>query len=114
MEDKNLLIVGIDPGITVGYAVLGIDGNLIGLGSSKALDLNSLISEIIKFGRVVLVGTDKFKTPSLVHAFATKLGAEVVNPKEDLKVEEKKESVSDLKHANEHEGDALAAALLAY
>ena len=48
MDDKRLLIVGIDPGITTAYAVLDIEGSLIHLKSSKQLDLNHLISEIIK------------------------------------------------------------------
>ena len=70
MDDKKLLIVGIDPGTTIGYAVLDIEGNLIHLNSSKQLDLSLLISETINFGKAVLVGTDKAKVPGLVEAFA--------------------------------------------
>ena len=47
MHQKPLLIVGIDPGITAGYAVLDINGKIIKVRSSKQLDLNSLISENI-------------------------------------------------------------------
>lgn len=114
MDSKNLLIVGIDPGTTTGYAVLDINGNLVQLGSSKDFNLNSLISETIKLGRAILVGTDKLKTPGLVQAFATKLGAKIIIPKEDLKVNEKKSKVSGFVYSNEHEGDALASALFAY
>ena len=114
MEDKKLLIVGVDPGITTAYAVLDIYGSLIIMNSSKEFDLNSLISEVINLGRVVLVGTDKFKVPALVQAFATKIGAGVISPKEDLKVEEKKASTSDSECSNEHERDALASAFFAY
>ena len=88
MENKKLLIVGIDPGITTAYAVLGIEGDLIHLNSFRQLDLKMLISEIIEFGKVVLVGTDKSKVPRLVEEFATKLGANVMCPSEDLKIEE--------------------------
>ena len=90
MEDRKLLIVGIDPGTTTGYAVLDIDGKLLHLNSSKQLDLNQLISQTINLGKAVLVGTDKAKVPNLVGTFATKLGAKIVNPDEDLKVEEKR------------------------
>ena len=45
---KPLLIVGIDPGVTVGYALLDINGNVIKLYSSKELDLDKLISKIIE------------------------------------------------------------------
>ena len=114
MKDKKLLIVGIDPGTTIGYAAIDIDGRLISLNSSKELDLNLLISQIIGLGRVVLVGTDKGKTPGFVDAFATKLGAKIVTPKADLKVGEKRAMTHNFDFANEHQGDALASALLAY
>ena len=114
MEDKKLLIVGIDPGITTAYAVLDIEGNLLHIKSSKQLDLNLIISEAIKIGKVVLVGTDKAKTPNLVEAFATKLGARVIIPPEDLKVDEKRKSINKFSFDDEHQGDALASALFAY
>ena len=114
MENKKLLIAGIDPGITTAYAVLDIEGNLIHLNSSKQLDLNQIISQAINFGKVVLVGTDKAKVPGLVEAFAAKLGARIVNPEEDLKVDEKRSMTSNFDFSDEHQGDALASALFAY
>ena len=114
MENKKLLIVGVDPGITTAYAVLGIEGELIHLNSSKQLDLNQIISETIELGKVVLVGTDKAKVPGLVEAFATKLGARIVNPEEDLKVDEKRRMTNNFDFSDEHQGDALASALFAY
>ena len=114
MENRKLLIVGIDPGATTGYAVLGIEGNLIHLYSSKQLDLNLLISETISHGKVILVGTDKAKVPNLVESFATKLGARVVIPQEDIKVDEKRRMISSFNFGDEHQGDALASALFAY
>ncbi len=114
MENRKLLIVGIDPGTTIGYAVLDIEGNLVHLGSSKQLDLNQIISKTIDIGKVVLVGTDKAKVPNLVYSFATKLGARVINPEEDLKVDEKKKMISSFNFGDEHQGDALASALFAY
>ena len=114
MDDKKLLIMGIDPGITTAYAVLDIEGNLIHLNSSKQLDLNLLISETIKLGKVVLVGTDKVNVPRLVEAFATKLGARIASPNDDLKVNEKRNMTNNLNFNDEHQGDALASALFAY
>lgn len=114
MENRKLLIAGIDPGITTGLAVLDIDGKLIHMNSSKHLDLNSLISDTIDYGKVILVGTDKSKVPGLVKAFATKLGARIISPNEDLKVSEKKQMTADFKINDDHQGDALASALFAY
>ena len=114
MNDKKLLIAGIDPGITTGFAVLDIEGHVLHIKSSKQLDLNLLISETVKLGRVILVGTDKEKVPSLIEAYATKLGATIIRPKEDIKVDEKRKTISDFKVGDEHQGDALASALLAF
>jgi len=114
MEWKKPLIVGIDPGTTTGCAVLDINGNLVYISSSKQFDLNQLISSVINFGRVVLAGTDKGKVPGLVEAFATKLGARIVSPQEDLKVHEKRKMIDGFNFDNEHQGDALASALFAF
>ena len=114
MGDRKMLIVGIDPGITTAYAVLDIEGKLIKTDSSKNLELNHLISEIIEIGKAVLVGTDKSKTPNLVYTFATKLGAKIIQPHEDLKVDEKRRMISGFKAEDIHQADALAAALFAF
>ena len=114
MEDKKLLIVGIDPGITTAYSILDFNGGLIRLESSKDLGINSLIYNVMKEGKVILVGTDKAKVPSLVYNLATKLGAKLIHPREDLKVSEKRLLVSRFKTKDEHQGDALAASLFAF
>lgn len=113
---RELLIVGIDPGTTVGYAVLDIRGNVLRTRSSKLLELNSLVEEITEIGSVLAVGTDKGKAPALVEKFAAKTGAKVIAPGEDLPVIEKDATVAASGHnaLNAHEKDALAAALYAY
>lgn len=114
--DKSLLIVGVDPGTTLGYALLDIDGNLIGLRSSKELELNSLISEIIKQGHPVLVGTDRKELPGFVSRFGTKIGAKIVMPEEDMPVGYKKSLTREHSRQikDEHQRDALASAIFAY
>lgn len=114
MESKKLLIVGIDPGITTAYAVLDIEGNLLKLNSSKQLELNHIISGVIEFGKAAIVGTDKVKAPNLAEALATKLGARIITPQEDLKVEEKKIITGNYDFGDDHQGDALASALFAH
>ncbi len=110
----NLLIVGVDPGTTLGYAVLDTEGRLIKIKSSKQMNLNSLISEIVKIGKVIAVGTDKAKVPSMVELFSVKIGGKIIRPKEDLKISEKKRLVLGYKAKDEHGADALASALFAY
>jgi len=47
---KELLIIGIDPGTTTGYALLNLKGNIIEIDSSKEYDLATLITKITKQG----------------------------------------------------------------
>ena len=114
MQNKRLLIAGIDPGVTTAYAILDIEGNLICLKSKKEFGLNSIISEITNLGKVVLVGTDKEKVPSLVESFSIKTGAKVLRPNQDLKVIEKRDFIKNYATTDEHQGDALASALYAF
>ena len=111
--DKKLLAVGIDPGTTTAIAFLDLDGKLVHAESSKNLDLNKLISMSLDFGKVILVGTDKAKVPGLVEMFATKFGARIIKPNEDLKVEEKRRMVSDYGIVEDHKRDAVASGLVA-
>src|SRR3989338_1935418 len=84
MEDRKLLIIGIDPGTTTAYAIIDIEGKLIKTSSSKHLELSKIISAAIKTGKVALVGTDKSKIPNLVYTFAAKIGARIIAPNEEL------------------------------
>ena len=114
MMESKLLVVGIDPGTTTGYAILDLRGNLVSLKSSKNLGLNNLLEEILKEGKAVSVGTDKAKIPSLVNLFSAKTGAKIIYPKEDLRVEEKRHLTKEFKANDGHQNDALAASLFAY
>jgi len=111
---NNLIIAGIDPGTTTGYAILDINGRLVKKDSSKQLDLNNIISKITNYGKVIAVGTDKKKIPSFIEKFAVKTGAKIILPKEDLKVMDKKETTAKYNAKNDHEMDALASALFAF
>lgn len=113
MNQKRLLIAGIDPGTTTGYAFLNDKGVIIHSGSSKEVELKSLLKKAVSLGKVVAVGTDKAKTPRLVQEFAAKLGAKIVHPEEDLKVVEKKTMVP-IKAKDLHESDAIASSIFAH
>jgi uncharacterized protein len=114
MQDKKLVIVGIDPGTTTGYAVLDLDGKVLSIKSSKNLGLNELIKDVLNLGKVVSVGTDKAKVPNLVYLFSVKTGAKMLHPKEDLKVKEKKKLTYNFETKNDHQDDALASSLFAF
>ncbi|MEK6937048.1 MAG: DUF460 domain-containing protein [Nanoarchaeota archaeon] len=114
------LILGIDPGSTIGFAVLDLDGKLIKLESLRNCDLNKAVSKINGLGKIIAVGTDVKPVPKFVGKFASNFGAKVIEPKDDLQFKYKqkvtKEFLKDKKVRikNKHEMDALAAALFAF
>lgn len=113
MGEKQLLIVGVDPGTTLGYAVIDFEGNIVKIHSEKNLDMSSLISELIKLGKPLIVAGDKEYNPDFVSKLAVKIGARVIAPDYDLKVSEKREIAKEFETGNQHEIDALASALFA-
>ncbi|MBI2151687.1 DUF460 domain-containing protein [Candidatus Woesearchaeota archaeon] len=113
-----LAIVGLDPGTTTAYVLLGLNKEVVHSFSGKELGLNKVISQIIDNSRPVIVGTDKAKVPSFVEEFSRKTGAIVVSPTQDLGREEKRLMLLEMGfnsfNGDEHEKDCLAAALYAY
>ena len=116
----ELLILGIDPGSTVGFSVLNLDGDLLLLDSLKNVDLNSVVIKARDIGKVFIIGTDVNPAPKAVSKVAINYGATVIEPKEDLQIRYKRKLVNeflrdkDVKIRNKHELDALAASILAY
>lgn len=114
------LILGLDPGSTVGYAVLNLKGELIKIESLRNTDINETISKVNELGKIVLIGTDVSPAPKFVDKVASNLGAEVVEPKDNLLLKYKNKVTkeflkdNDIKLKNKHELDALAAALIAF
>ena len=114
MSNSELLIVGLDPGITTGYAVLNIKGELIRLKSSKKLTISSIIDEIINDGKVVMVGTDVKYVPRYIEKFASKFNAKIIHPDYDMKVGFKTRLTENFKVKDAHQRDSLAAAIYAF
>ncbi|HLC72633.1 MAG TPA: DUF460 domain-containing protein [Candidatus Nanoarchaeia archaeon] len=111
---QDLIIVGIDPGITTAYAVLDSKGNIRKLKSSKELALNNLLAEVTDEGKVLVIGTDVKHIPGLIEKFSAKVGAKVVMPEEDMKVGFKERITKEYNPRDDHQRDALAAALYAF
>jgi len=112
--ENPLIIVGIDPGTTTAFSIMDVDGNLLKTASYKNLGLSALISTIMPYGDIVLVGTDKKNCPKLIENFAVKTGARIIKPRQDILVSEKKELINKIKTRNSHEADSLASAIFAY
>lgn len=108
------LILGIDPGTTKAYAAINFKGRIIKISSSKSLTASRIVSEATKLGKVVVVATDRKKSPNFVENIGVKLGAILIKPKEDLKAKEKLRIRKRYRVSKKHSGDALSAALYAH
>ncbi|MEO3993427.1 MAG: DUF460 domain-containing protein [Desulfurococcaceae archaeon TW002] len=120
-DEKRYLIVGYDPGVSVGLAVLDLDMNLVYVTSGRELDRGDIHNLLIKLGHPVLVATDKNPPPEMCRKLAASLGALFYVPQKPLSTVEKEMIVAEFvkQHPsidikNSHERDALAAALKAY
>ncbi len=107
------LVAGIDPGTTIGWAVFDLQGRLVSSGSQKGLDRDALVAKFTQLGRVIAIGTDKAKVPSLVNEVATRFGAKVISPAQDIRVGEKRGMTGNFDFGSSHEMDAVASAIVA-
>ncbi|MBI2080103.1 DUF460 domain-containing protein [Candidatus Micrarchaeota archaeon] len=85
------LIVGIDPGIKTGYAVLDLNGNLIASGVEKEANEERVVEIVREFGVPSLVGTDVSQAPSFVRKIAARFNVRVHSPSKSMTGKEKRE-----------------------
>ncbi|MFQ5815776.1 MAG: DUF460 domain-containing protein [Candidatus Hydrothermarchaeaceae archaeon] len=116
-EEKKSVILGVDPGLTVGLAVMDLDDNLLEVFSSRDFSLSDVLSYTTKYSDVAVVASDVTPAPKLVGKIAAALDAVVFAPSHALSVEEKI-SLIDGKfsrevYSNAHERDAVAAVIKA-
>lgn len=111
---RTPIIVGIDPGTTIGYACLSVDGKLLALKSSKGMNFAQVLKEISEIGLPIIVSGDKESVPDFVRQFSAKSGARLLKLNSDVSVQDKRILAKEYPTKNDHERDSLAAALLAY
>ncbi|MEK6812819.1 MAG: DUF460 domain-containing protein [Nanoarchaeota archaeon] len=111
---KSLFILGVDPGTTIGYAVLDIEGNLIRLKSARDLSVERLIQEVSNVGKIIIIGVDVKHSPKYVERICRILGAKLFSPQEDVKEGFKDRLTENFRVKDDHQRDALASALMAF
>ena len=111
---RDHVLVGIDPGTTTAVALLDLDGRVLDVWSSRTADQAAVVEWIIERGRPVLVAADVQPMPETVEKFRRSFDAAGWAPASDLPVDEKQHRTRDVGYDNDHERDALAAALFAY
>jgi len=111
------LIVGIDPGITTGIAVIDLNGKIVLLDSGKNYDRGEIVRILSEIGKPILFAVDVAEIPESVRWIAAKFGAQIYSPSQDLEAGEKRELAARIlgkPPVDTHQRDALAAAYKAY
>ncbi|MFZ2470384.1 MAG: DUF460 domain-containing protein [Methanothrix sp.] len=113
-QGRGYIIVGLDPGTTTGIAALNLSGELVDLTSSRAMSSSDVIEWIAARGRSLVVATDVYPTPGSVEKVKRAFNAVLFSPGGDIPAEEKIALGKEFGYKNDHERDALAAAVSAF
>jgi len=110
---KNL-IVGIDPGTTVGIAILDLKRDILNISSSKNFSVDNIVEHLSKFGTPIIIATDVSNVHQTVEKISSSFQCKTFAPAASLSIKEKNEITKEYSFNNAHERDALASALKAY
>ncbi|MDR2854859.1 MAG: DUF460 domain-containing protein [Methanomicrobiales archaeon] len=113
-KKPGFVIVGFDPGTTLGIAIVDLSGKLLNLRSSRQMSLSDATSFIASIGRPVVIASDVNPMPFSVEKIRRSFHAVPYTPNHDLSVEAKYALTKEDNYANDHERDALSAARAAY
>lgn len=113
-KKRDYIIVGIDPGTTTAIAVLTLDGELRMLHSSRIISIPEVIELIAQEGRPLVIASDVFPAPNAVEKIRRAFNAVSSSPFDVLLAQEKIEFASPYAYSNNHERDAIAAAVSFY
>ncbi|SDL95441.1 hypothetical protein SAMN04487949_0295 [Halogranum gelatinilyticum] len=114
VKRRDHVIVGIDPGTTTAAAVVGLDGSVLDVYSSRTSDTADVIEWLIERGRPIIVAADVEPMPETVEKFRRSFDAAGWHPPSDIPVDEKLHRTRNDDYDNDHERDAMAAALFAF
>ena len=108
------IIVGIDPGKTVGVACLDLNGRLLATFHETSAGPDWIIASVRGVGIPVLIAGDKPFENHVVRKVNAAFNARQFYPERELRVDQKREMARHQEIRNPHERDAYAAALKAY
>jgi predicted RNase H-like nuclease (RuvC/YqgF family) len=110
---RDRVFVGVDPGTTTAVALVSLDGDVLDVWSTRTADTAAVVEWVVEHGRPVLVAADVTPMPESVEGIRRSFDAAAWTPETDLPVDEKQHRTRDAAYDNDHERDALAAALFA-
>ncbi|MCX9011008.1 MAG: DUF460 domain-containing protein [Candidatus Methanoperedens sp.] len=111
---RDYIIVGIDPGTTTAVAVLTLDGELRMLHSSRTISIPEVVEMIAEQGRPLIIASDVFPTPNTVEKIRRAFNAVLGSPEDIITTGDKIEFAKPYGYSNNHERDAIAAAVSVY
>ena len=106
------VIVGIDAGINVGYAVLDLNGALVAAGVEKEANDEKIVKIIAQIGIPSLVASDVHPPSNFVSKIAARFNVKVFSPQKSMTIDEKRLISRNI--LDPHIRDAYAAAVKAY
>jgi predicted RNase H-like nuclease (RuvC/YqgF family) len=110
---RDRVFVGIDPGTTTAVALVALDGRVLDVTSTRTADTAEVIEWIIERGRPVVVAADVTPMPATVEKIRASFDAAGWAPDTDLPVDEKQHRTREEGYDDDHQRDAMAAALFA-
>ncbi|WP_410509512.1 DUF460 domain-containing protein [Methanosarcina hadiensis] len=113
-QRRKFTIVGIDPGTTVGIAILSLDGDLLYLKSFRGIAPDEVVKLIAEYGKPAVIASDVTPMPGSVEKIRRSFNAVPASPGIEVSAEEKISLGKPFGYSNDHERDALTAALLTY
>ncbi len=113
-QKRKFTIVGIDPGTTVGIAILSLDGDLLYLKSFRGIAPDEVVKLIAEYGKPAVIASDVTPMPGSVEKIRRSFNAVPASPGIEVSAEEKISLGKTFGYSNDHERDALTAALLTY
>ncbi|RZV11931.1 hypothetical protein BDK88_0819 [Natrinema hispanicum] len=113
VKRRDHVIVGIDPGTTTAVAIVGLEGEVLDVWSSRTSDTAEVIEWIVERGRPIIVAADVTPIPETVEKFRRSFDAAAWTPTRDLPIDEKQHRTREHHYENDHQRDAMAAALYA-
>lgn len=111
---RKFTIVGIDPGTTVGIAIMSLDGDLLYLKSFRGISPDEVVKLIAEYGKPAVIASDVTPMPGSVEKIRRSFNAVPASPGIEVSAEEKIALGRPFGYSNDHERDALTAALLTY
>lgn len=111
---RKFTIVGLDPGTTVGIAIISLDGDLLYLKSFRGISPDEVVKLIAEYGKPAVIASDVTPMPGSVEKIRRSFNAVPASPGIEVSAEEKIALGKTFGYSNDHERDALTAALLTY